>query len=80
MTQLVRAESQHVVEAGIGAIELERGIQLTLATEHAGRQLVRQAPIAFGEPGEVAIARISQRCTGAHGAENLEGRATRGGS
>src|SRR6266540_5835717 len=76
--ELIGAEAQHVVEAGIGAIELECGVQLALAPEHARRQLVGEAPVALGEPGEVAVARVSQWRSRSDRAENLERRSTRG--
>ena len=78
--QLVGAKSQHVVKAGIGVVQLEGAVQLALPAQHPGRQLVGETTVALGKSGEVSIARISQQCTGAHGAENLEGRSTRGGS
>jgi len=34
--QLIGAEAEDVVEAGIGAVELERRVQLALAAQHAG--------------------------------------------
>src|SRR5439155_19593570 len=77
--QLISAEAQHVVEAGIGAVELECAVQLALAAQHARRQLVGQAAIAFGQSLEVTITRVGEWCAGANFAENLEGRATRGG-
>jgi hypothetical protein len=80
MPQLVSAEAEDVVYSGVRAPEVQRLIELALPAEDSGGELVGQAPVALGKTGEVAIARISQRCTGAHGAENVEGRATRGGS
>jgi hypothetical protein len=77
--ELVGTKAQHVVEAGIGAVQLEGGVQLALAPEHAGRQLVGEAAIALGEPGEVAVAGIGQRCPRPNRAENLESRPTGGG-
>src|SRR5512145_1572063 len=72
--QLIGAEAEHVVEAGIGAIELECTIQFALATQYAGRELVGETAVAFGETGEVPIAGIRQGCPRSHGAENLESR------
>jgi hypothetical protein len=34
--QLVGAESEDVVQAGIRAVQLERAVQLALAAQHAG--------------------------------------------
>jgi hypothetical protein len=77
--ELVGAEPQHVVEARIGALEVECAVQLALTPQHAGRELVGEAAIAFGESSEVAIACISQRRSVAHRAENLESGPTRRG-
>ena len=74
--QLIRAEAQHVVEPGIGAVELQRGVQLALVTQHAGGQLVGEPTIPLGEPVEVAVTRGCERFAGANFAENLESRAT----
>ncbi len=78
--QLVRAEAQDVVEARIGAAEVEGGVELTLTPQHAGRQLIREPAVTLREPGEVAVASVGQGCSGAYRAENLECRATRGSS
>src|SRR6266702_3039375 len=78
--QLIRAEAEDVVETGIGAAEVEGGVELALTAQHAGRQLIREPAVALGEPGEVAVASVGQRCSGAYRAENLECRATRGSS
>ena len=67
------------MEAGIGAVELECAVQLALAAQHARGQLVREAAIALGQSLEVTITRVCERFAGANFAENLEGRATRGG-
>jgi hypothetical protein len=72
--QLVGAKSQHVVKAGIGAVQVEEPVQVALPAQYPRRQLVGETPVALGKSGEVAIARSHQRYTGAHGAENLEGR------
>jgi hypothetical protein len=69
--QLIGAEAQDVVEAGIGALELERAVELALPSEHAGRELVREPAIALGEALLVAISSIGERRAGAHFAENL---------
>jgi len=45
--QLVRAEAQHIVEAGIGAPEVERAVELGLAAQHAGGELVGEAAVAL---------------------------------
>src|SRR5213594_2777871 len=76
LAQLIRAEAQHVVEPGIGAVELQRGVQLALVTQHAGGQLVGEPTIPLGEPVEVAVTRGCERFAGANFAENLESRAT----
>jgi hypothetical protein len=70
--QLVGAEAEDVVEAGIGSIQLERRVQLALAAQHAGRQLISEATIALGETGEVAIARVCEGRSRPYCAENLE--------
>src|SRR2546428_14190220 len=77
--QLISAEAQHVVETGIGAVELECAVQLALAAQHARGQLVGEAAIAFGQSLEVTITRVGEWCARAKFAEDLEGRATRGG-
>ena len=66
------------MKAGIGATQVERAIELALAPQYAGRELVGETPVAFGKAGEVTIARIGQRRSGAYGAENLESRPARG--
>src|SRR5258708_40281814 len=76
--ELIGAEAEDVVETGIGTVELERGVELALAAEHAGRQLVREAPVALGEACEVAVARVRQWRSRPDRAENLERRASRG--
>ena len=76
--ELIGAEAQHVVETGIGTVELERGVELALAAEHAGRQLVCEAPVALGEACEVAVAGVRQWRSRPDRAENLERRASRG--
>src|SRR5579859_198335 len=70
--QLVGAQAQDVVEAGIGALELQRVVELTLAAEHAGRQLVCEPAVALRKAGEIAIARVGQGSAGSYCAENLE--------
>lgn len=77
--QLVGAKAKHVVQAGIGTVELERCIQLALAAQHAGGQLVGEAAVALGEPGEVAVARIRKGRSRPDCAENLESRPSGGG-
>src|SRR6266550_4514912 len=77
--QLIGAEAEHVVEAGVGAIELQGAVELALAPQHAGRKLVGEAAVALGQAGEVVVARLGERRTGSYGAENLESRPTSGG-
>ncbi len=77
-TQLVGAESEDVVQAGVGAAQVERVIQLALAAQHAGRQLVRQAAVALGETREMAVARIGQGRAGSDRAQDLQSRSPRG--
>ena len=77
--QLISAEAQDIVEPGIGAVEFQRGIQLALVAQHARGQLVGEAAIALDEAAEVAVTRVCERLAGANFAENLEGRAPRGG-
>ena len=67
------------MQAGIGAVQVERAIELALAPQHAGRELIGETPVALGQAREVTIARIRKRCSSAHGAENLESRPARGG-
>jgi len=67
------------MEAGIGALEMECAVQLALTPQHAGRELIGEAAIAFGESSEMAIACISQRRSVAHRAENFESSSTRRG-
>jgi len=59
--QLVGAETENIVQAGIGAIELEDCVQLALAAQDAGAQLVGQTPVALRQTLEVAVACIGQR-------------------
>ena len=61
MTQLVGAEAQDIVETGIGALQVERVVQLALAAQHAGRQLVREAAVTLGESREMPVARVRER-------------------
>lgn len=59
--QLICAEAEDVVQAGVGAIEVERGIEVPLLTEHAGRQLVGEAPVTLRQTLEVAVACSGER-------------------
>src|SRR2546426_6753313 len=77
--QLVGAESQHIVEAGIGAIELQGTVELPLAPEHARRELVGEPAVAFGETLQVAVSSIGEWRAGAYVAENLQSRPASGG-
>src|SRR6267143_1372888 len=77
--ELIGAEAQHVVEAGIGAIELQRAVQLALAAEYARRELVREPAIALGEALQVAVSGIGEGRAGAYFAENLQSRPASGG-
>jgi hypothetical protein len=72
--QLIGAEAEDVVEAGIGAIELERAVELPLAAEHARRELVGEPAVALGEALEVAVSGIGERRAGAYVAEDLQSR------
>jgi hypothetical protein len=78
--KLVSSESQYVVEAAIGTLQVERTVQFALLTEHAGRQLVGEPAVALGEPGEVTVTRGVERRARADFAKDLESRATGGGS
>src|SRR3989442_9868822 len=78
-TQLIGAEAKDVVKAGIGAVQLQRAVELALAAEHAGRELVRESAVALGEPLEVAVASIGEERAGAYFAENLQSRPASGG-
>src|SRR3989442_1365683 len=77
--QLIGAEAKDVVKAGIGAVQLQRAVELALAAEHAGRELVRESAVALGEPLEVAVAGIGEGRAGADFAENLQSRPASGG-
>src|SRR2546425_11051334 len=77
--QLIGAEAKDVVKAGIGAVQLQRAVELALAAEHAGRELVRESAVALGEPLEVAVASIGEERAGAYFAENLQSRPASGG-
>jgi hypothetical protein len=77
--QLIGAESQHIVEAGIGAIELQGAVELALAAEHARRELVGEPAVALGEPLQVAVSSIGEGRAGAYFAENLQSRPASGG-
>jgi len=77
--QLVGAEAEHVVEAGVGAIELQGAVELALAPQHAGRKLVGKAAVALGEALEVAVSSIGEGRAGAYVAENVQSRSAGGG-
>ena len=68
---MIGAEAQHIVEAGIGAIELQGAVEVALAAEHARRELVGEPAVAFGETLQVAVSGIGEWRAGAHVAENL---------
>jgi len=48
--ELIRTQAQHIMEAAIGAIQVERLVQRALLAEHSGRQLVGETAIALGSP------------------------------
>src|SRR6267378_4682623 len=77
--QLIGAEAEDVVKAGIGAIELERAVELALPAEHARRELVGEPAVTLGEALQVTISSIGERRAGAHFAENLQSRPASGG-
>src|SRR6266566_3117059 len=77
--QLIGAEAQHIVEAGIGAIELQGTVELPLAPEYARRELVGEPAVAFGETLQVAVSSIGEWRAGAYVAENLQSRPASGG-
>ena len=77
--QLVRAQPQDVVQPWIGVAEIERVVERPAPAQHPGRQLVGQAPVALRQHAHGAIARVRERRPGADGAQNIQGRATRGG-
>ena len=66
MAQLVSAEAEDVMQASVGALQIQCVVQLALAAQHAGRQFVRESAIPFGESGEVAIARVGERRSRPH--------------
>src|SRR5256885_16139746 len=72
--QLIGAEAKDVVKAGIGAVQLQRAVELALAAEHAGRELVRESAVALGQPLEVAVASIGEERAGADLAGDLQSR------
>src|SRR2546426_1115553 len=76
--QLIGAEAQDVVEAGIGSGEGKAEVELGPPAQHACGELVRQATIPLGEAREVAIARGRERGAATHRPEQLERRPARG--
>src|SRR6059058_5188626 len=77
--QLIGAESQDVVDTRIGGREREHAVEIGLGTEHAGGELVGEAPVPFGEPGEMPVARRRKGGAGAHCLKHLQRRAPGGG-
>ena len=77
--QLIGAEAKDVVKARIDAVQLQGAVELALAAEHAGRELVREPAVALGEPLEMAVASIGEERAGAYFAEDLQSRPASGG-
>src|SRR2546426_10929867 len=77
--QLVGAESQHIVEAGIGAIELQGTVELPLAPGDARRELVGEPAGAFGGAPPGAGSSIGEGGARGDGAGEGHGRPAGGG-
>jgi len=75
----VRGLRNRYREAGIGAPQVERAVELGLAAQHAGGELVGEAAVALGQVAHGAVARVVERRARAHRAQDLERRAPRWG-
>ena len=76
--QLVGAEPQHVVEAGIDGLERERPIELGPASQDTGRELVREPSVPLDEMRERPVASRLKGGSHAHRVEDLQCRAASG--
>jgi len=78
-TQLVCAEPEDVVEAGVRPRQLELPVECRLAAEHPGGELVGESPIPLVERSEMPVACRREGCAGSDRVEDLQRRAPGGG-